>query len=155
MTVFVQFVIGLIFGLGLVIGGMSNPAKVLNFLDVAGIWDPSLAFVLAGAVAVTFVGFRVVLRRPRPIFAEKFHLPAATHLDARIIAGPAMFGIGWGLAGFCPGPAFTALSGGSSAAITFVTTMLIGMIVARRLINRESRAHSATPPVAGLSKLRK
>ena len=133
MAILIQFAVGLVFGLGLVIGGMSNPAKVLNFLDFAGTWDPSLAGVLAAAVAVTFVGFRIVLRRPRPTFAEKFYLPTATELDPRIIVGPVIFGLGWGLVGFCPGPAFVALGGGSLAAIVFVTTMLAGMIAARFL----------------------
>jgi len=139
MLILAQFAIGLIFGLGLVIAGMSNPAKVLNFLDVAGIgsgiWDPSLGFVLAGAIAVTFVGYKLVLRRGQPIFGEKFHLPTAQDIDARIIAGPAIFGIGWGLAGFCPGPAFTALTSGVPAAI-FVAAMLAGMLAARTIASR-------------------
>lgn len=139
MLILAQFAIGLIFGLGLVIAGMSNPAKVLNFLDVAGIgsgiWDPSLGFVLAGAIAVTFVGYKLVLRRGQPIFGEKFHLPTAQDIDARIIAGPAIFGIGWGLAGFCPGPAFTAMTSGVPAAI-FVAAMLAGMLAARTIASR-------------------
>ena len=139
MLILAQFAIGLIFGLGLVIAGMSNPAKVLNFLDVAGIgsgiWDPSLGFVLAGAIAVTFVGYKLVLRRGQPIFGERFHLPTAQDIDARIIAGPAIFGIGWGLAGFCPGPAFTALTSGVPAAI-FVAAMLAGMLAARTIASR-------------------
>lgn len=149
MTVLLQFVIGLIFGIGLVIAGMSNPAKVLNFLDLAampaGAWDPSLAFVLVGAIAVTFIGFRMVLKRPQPVFGEKFHLPTATDMDARIIAGPVIFGVGWGLVGLCPGPAFTALGGGSWFAVTFVSAMLIGMVVARWLANRQSLAGLVTP----------
>jgi uncharacterized protein len=139
MSVVIQFAIGLIFGLGLVLSGMSNPAKVLNFLDLAGIgaglWDPSLAFVMMGAVATAFIGFRLVLRRPRPIFGERFQLPATTELDSRIVAGPAIFGIGWGLAGFCPGPAFVALGYGTSAAVLFVIAMFCGMAIARTLAN--------------------
>jgi uncharacterized membrane protein YedE/YeeE len=142
MAIVLQFAIGLIFGLGLLISGMSDPAKVLNFLDLAGIasgtWDPSLAFVMAGAVAVTFAGYRWILRRPRPLLAEKFYLPGKQELDLRIVAGPAIFGMGWGLAGFCPGPAFTALGFGSRAAIMFVAAMLAGMLVARWLANRPS-----------------
>lgn len=149
MAIVLQFAIGLTFGLGLVIAGMSDPAKVLNFLDIAaissGTWDASLAFVLAGAIVVTFVGFRFVLRRMRPIFGEKFHLPTATDLDARIVAGPAIFGVGWGLAGLCPGPAFTVLGGGSTAAFLFVAAMLIGMVAARWLANRPSMAGRVTP----------
>jgi len=140
MSILIQFFIGVTFGSGLVIAGMTNPAKVLNFLDFAAIqtggWDPSLAFVLAGAIAVTFIGFKFVLRRKQPIFADKFHLPSAEELDLRIVAGPAIFGIGWGLAGFCPGPALTALSGNSPAAFQFVGAMLIGMVSARWATNR-------------------
>ena len=147
MSVLVQFAIGLLFGLGLVVGGMSDPAKVLNFMDIAaipaGTWDPSLAFVMGGGIAVTLVGFRFVFKRSKPIFGEKFHLPSSNELDARIISGPAIFGVGWGLAGFCPGPAFTALGGGTTAALTFVVAMLIGMFVARWLANHRSRVAPA------------
>ncbi len=148
MIILLQFVIGLIFGLGLVISGMSNPAKVLNFLDVAaipaGTWDASLAFVMAAAVIVTFIGFRFVLRRQRPFFGEKFHLPVATGLDARILTGPAIFGVGWGLAGFCPGPALTslgsALGGGSPTVYLFVAAMLTGMVAGRWLGSHQPAA---------------
>lgn len=139
MFVALQFAIGLIFGIGLVVSGMSDPAKVLNFLDFAaipaGTWDASLAFVLAGAVAVTMAGYRLVLGRPRPLFDEKFYLPAATDLDARIVAGPAVFGIGWGLVGLCPGPAFTALGFGTGASVVFVVAMMAGMFAAQTLAN--------------------
>jgi uncharacterized membrane protein YedE/YeeE len=132
-----QFLAGLVFGLGLVIAGMSDPAKVLAFLDLgaiaSGTWDPSLAFVLAAAVAVTFLGYRLVLRRARPLLAERFHLPAARAIEPRILLGPAIFGIGWGMAGFCPGPALTALATGGGAALVFVASMLAGMAAARRL----------------------
>jgi uncharacterized membrane protein YedE/YeeE len=148
MSIVVQFVIGLVFGLGLVIAGMSDPAKVLNFLDLAAIptggWDASLAFVMAGAIAVTFIGFKLVLRRSQPVFGGKFHLPTATDIDARIIAGPAIFGIGWGLAGFCPGPAFTALTTGGSPALVFVAAMLVGMAGARWLASRPASLTPAT-----------
>ena len=146
MSVLAQFVIGLVFGLGLVVAGMSNPAKVLNFLDLGAIpsggWDPSLAFVMAGAIAVTFIGFRLVLRRSQPVFDETFHLPTATDIDARIIMGPAIFGIGWGLAGFCPGPAFTALTVGGNAALIFVASMMAGMGAARWLADRPVPRHA-------------
>ena len=147
MSVILQFAIGLLFGLGLVVGGMSDPAKVLNFMDIAaipaGTWDPSLAFVMGGGIAVTMVGFRLVFKRSKPIFGEKFHLPSSNELDARIISGPAIFGVGWGLAGFCPGPAFTALGGGTTAAVTFVAAMLTGMFAARWLANHRSRVAPA------------
>ncbi len=149
MPVLVQFVIGLIFGLGLLVSGMSDPAKVLNFLDLGGIragtWDPSLAFVMAGAVAVTFIGYKFVLKRPQPIFAERFHLPGTADLDLRIILGPAIFGVGWGLVGFCPGPALTALGFGAPTALLFVAAMLAGMVLARWVANRPSLSGLATP----------
>jgi uncharacterized protein len=149
MAIVFQFAIGLIFGLGLLLSGMSDPAKVLNFLDLAGIrsgtWDPSLAFVMAGAVGVTFVGYKWLLGRPGPLLAEKFHLPTQQDLDRRIIWGPAIFGVGWGLAGFCPGPALTALGFGSAAAVIFVAAMIAGMWLARWLANRPSLSPIATP----------
>jgi uncharacterized membrane protein YedE/YeeE len=148
MAIVLQFVVGLVFGFGLLLSGMSDPAKVLNFLDLGGIasgnWDPSLAFVMAGAVAVTFVGFRFVLQRSRPLFAERFHLPTKRELDLRIVAGPAIFGVGWGLAGFCPGPALTALGFGSRAAFIFVAAMLTGMWLARFLSRLSSLSRVAT-----------
>jgi hypothetical protein len=149
MAALVQFVIGLIFGLGLIMSGMSNPAKVLNFLDFAairtGTWDASLAFVMAGAIAVTYIGFTLVLRRSQPLLAEKFHLPGKADIDARVIAGPAIFGIGWGLAGFCPGPALTALGFGTTSALMFVVAMFAGMWLARFIANRPSMSGIVTP----------
>jgi uncharacterized protein len=149
MAIFLQFVIGLIFGFGLLLSGMSNPAKVLDFLDlggiVAGSWDPSLAFVMLGAVVVTFLGFRWVLKRRQPWFAERFHLPTQRELDLRIVAGPAIFGVGWGLAGFCPGPALTALGFGTGKAFVFVAAMFAGMWLARLLANLPVLTRIATP----------
>jgi uncharacterized protein len=146
----IQFGIGLLFGLGLVVAGMSNPAKVLNFLDLAGIrsgtWDPSLAFVMGGGVVTTFLGYRFVLRRPAPVLDYTFHLPKIRAIDAPILVGPAIFGIGWGIAGFCPGPAFTALGTGTIGPVLFVIAMLMGMIGARWLALRQiagQLAHSA------------
>lgn len=149
MAIFVQFAIGLIFGVGLIVSGMSDPAKVLNFLDVGGIpagtWDASLAFVMAGAVAVTFVGFGRVLKRARPFFAERFYLPTRADIDRRIVIGPAIFGIGWGLAGFCPGPALTALGFGSSSAFVFVAAMFAGMVLARFAAHSPTGRRIVTP----------
>jgi uncharacterized protein len=149
MAIVLQFAIGLIFGIGLVLSGMSDPAKVLNFLDLAaigsGTWDASLAFVMAGAVAVTFVGFKWVLQRARPLLAEKFYLPTSRDLDLRIVLGPAIFGVGWGLAGFCPGPAFTALGFGSRAAMIFVAAMVAGMLLARWFASRPSLSRISVP----------
>ncbi|MGE8941962.1 DUF6691 family protein [Leptospira interrogans] len=138
MALLINFVIGLIFGLGLVVSGMSNPAKVLNFLDLAGYWDPSLAFVMGGAVIVAFIGYRIVLQRNAPIFDTKFHVPTRTDVDTRLIVGPALFGIGWGLGGFCPGPALTAIGLGAPGTLIFVPAMLVGMWVARLMAERRA-----------------
>lgn len=136
MGIVLQLLAGLLFGIGLVVSGMADPAKVLNFLDLAGTWDPSLAFVMAGAVAVTMVGYRLVLSRPRPFFAPAFDLPGKTALDARIVVGPAVFGIGWGLAGFCPGPALTSLGLAAPSTLIFVPALIAGMAAARWLAMR-------------------
>ena len=149
MPVLIQFVIGLVFGLGLLVSGMSDPAKVLNFLDLGGIragtWDPSLAFVMAGAIAVTFIGYKLVLKRSQPLFADKFYLPGKADIDPRVVVGPAIFGVGWGLSGFCPGPALTALGFGAPAALLFVAAMLAGMVLARWIANRPSLSGIVTP----------
>lgn len=131
MTFVVNLVLGLIFGVGLVISGMSDPAKVLNFLDLAGAWDPSLAFVMGGAVIVTFFGYKLVLKRDRPVVGTRFRLPTRTELEPRIFAGPAIFGFGWGLSGFCPGPALTAIGLAAPGTLVFVPAMIIGMWLAR------------------------
>jgi uncharacterized protein len=137
MSILVQFVIGLIFGLGLILAGMANPAKVLNFLDLAAIpagrWDASLIFVMAGGVAVAMLGYRLALTRGRPLLAERFALPSAGRPDARLVTGAVLFGVGWGLAGFCPGPALVAALTGGLPALIFLAAMLAGMALARRL----------------------
>lgn len=125
--------IGLVFGIGIVFSGMANPAKVLNFFDLFGTWDPSLIFVMGSALLVTFVGYRLVLRRPAPIFDRTFHLPTKRDLDAPLIAGSALFGIGWGIAGFCPGGAIPALGSGEPSPIIFVAAMVVGILVATAL----------------------
>ena len=135
------FGIGLLFGGGLTISGLVNPAKVLNFLDLFGRWDPSLLVVMAGAVGVTFVGFRLVLRRSAPFFAEKFQLPARTDIDQRLIVGAVLFGVGWGLAGFCPGPALTVLAVAGEPAVTFVLAMAVGMFLADQLFAPKTAKH--------------
>jgi uncharacterized protein len=119
--------VGLIFGLGLILGGMTNPAKVLGFLDLFGHWDPSLALVMGGAVAVGLVAFRLAGGRPTSLLGEPMRLPTATHIDRRLIIGSLVFGAGWGLAGFCPGPALVAFGTGSLKATVFVAAMLAGM----------------------------
>jgi uncharacterized protein len=129
---------GFIFGLGLCISRMTDPAVVQGFLDLAGAWDPTLIFVMAGGVAVTFVGYRFVLRQKRPLWAPKFSVPAAGTIDAPLICGSAIFGIGWGLSGYCPGPAVVSLASGRRGVILFVVAMLAGMIAVRWM--RTSRA---------------
>ncbi|MBL8595969.1 MAG: YeeE/YedE family protein [Devosia sp.] len=125
--------IGLSFGAGIVVSGMGNPAKVLNFFDIFGSWDPSLMLVMLSALVVTFVGYRLVLRRPAPVFEPKFHLPTRRELDLPLIGGSALFGIGWGLSGFCPGGAIPALGSGAPAPVIFVASMIGGMLVANAL----------------------
>ena len=129
-----SYLIGLIFGIGISISGMANPAKVLNFFDVAGTWDPSLVFVMGGAVVVAFLGYRVVLRRPAPMIDTKFHLPDNPRIDARLLGGSAVFGIGWGIAGFCPGGALPALGTGRVEVIAFVAALIAGIFAAKGLI---------------------
>lgn len=137
MPILVQFAIGLIFGIGLIVAGMANPAKVLNFLDLAAIpagrWDASLIFVMASGIGITMLGYRLAFARGRPLLAERFALPTASRPDARLVSGAALFGIGWGLAGFCPGPALVAALTGGVPALAFLAAMLAGMAFARRL----------------------
>ncbi|HVR65060.1 MAG TPA: YeeE/YedE family protein [Verrucomicrobiae bacterium] len=133
---------GLLFGLGLTISGMINPAKVLGFLDIAGDWDPSLLFVLGGAVVAATIGFRLVQRRQAPLFASRFHLPEASGIDIQLILGAALFGTGWGLVGFCPGPAIAALLADGWQVALFVTAALLGM-AAQRLFRGPQSSGSA------------
>ncbi|MFO0475319.1 MAG: DUF6691 family protein, partial [Alphaproteobacteria bacterium] len=128
---------GVVFGVGLIVSGMTDPAKVRNFLDLAGLWDPSLAFVMGGAVVVAFIGYRLAFASGAPLFAERFSLPTSTQIDLRLVAGAALFGIGWGLAGFCPGPALASVYSGGASAWIFVAAMLTGMWAARRLVERQ------------------
>jgi uncharacterized membrane protein YedE/YeeE len=122
------FVAGLVFGIGLIVAGMANPAKILGFLDISGKWDPSLALVIAGAVAVGLGAFALARRRTMSALGFPMPLPTASSLDARLVGGSIVFGIGWGLAGFCPGPAVVALGAGYAKAVVFVAAMLLGMV---------------------------
>jgi uncharacterized membrane protein YedE/YeeE len=133
MHLIVIYLIGVIFGTGIVVSGMANPAKVINFFDVAGTWDPSLIFVMGGALVVTAIGYRLVFGRTRPIFEGKFMVPTARNLDARLIGGSAVFGVGWGIAGFCPGGALPALGTGRIDVAAFVAAMLAGIFAAKYL----------------------
>ena len=123
----IVFLSGLLFSFGLIVSGMINPAKVIGFLDLFGHWDPSLAFVMAGAVAVTFVGFRFVLKQEHPRFATKFSIPTRTDIDSPLLIGPVLFGLGWGLVGLCPGPALATLTAAPKSTLAFFISMLAGM----------------------------
>lgn len=125
--------IGLVFGTGIALSGMANPAKVLNFFDIAGTWDPSLGLVMASALVVTAIGYRFVLRRGKPVVDARFHLPAGRQLDVPLLAGSAIFGVGWGISGFCPGGAIPALGLGEPTAWIFAGTMLAGIFTARTI----------------------
>lgn len=126
--------VGALFGAGLAIGGMLNPSKVAGFLDVFGQWDPSLAFVMGGGVIANFIGMRLVMRRSNPVFAEMFRLPSATGIDRNLLGGAALFGIGWGLGGLCPGPAISSLVLVPGDVLLFVVMMLAGLVAGRMLI---------------------
>lgn len=128
---FVAFACGLTFALGLGVGGMTKPARVLAFLDVAGDWDPRLALVMLGAIAVYAPAYRLARRRGHPVLAPAFDLPTRRTIDGPLVAGAVLFGVGWGLAGLCPGPALTSLASGEPAAVLFVAAMLVGMALAR------------------------
>lgn len=129
MQVLTAFLTGLVFGLGLILSGMANPAKVLGFLDLAGNWDPSLAFVMAGAIAVGSAAFWFARNRERTLLGDAFRMPAATRIDRRLVLGSLTFGVGWGLAGYCPGPAVASIAYGGSKPIIFVAAMLAGMAI--------------------------
>ncbi len=135
---------GLIFGVGLLISGMANPAKVQNFLDLAGSFDPSLIFVMGGALVVTFAGYRLVLRRQRPFLTDGFLLPTLKDVDLRLVVGASLFGIGWGLSGFCPGPAIVSLPLLAKGTLIFIPCMLAGSAFAR-LITQANRARLGKP----------
>jgi len=122
-----EFLIGLLFGVGLIVGGMTDPGKVLAFLDLAGLWDPSLAFVMGGAILVGLVAFSIAKERTRSFLGEALHLPTARDIDKRLIIGSLLFGTGWGIAGFCPGPALVSMGAGQPKAIVFVVAMIVGM----------------------------
>ena len=137
------FLSGLLFGVGLIFAGMSDPAKVLNFLDVFGNWDPSLAFVMGGTALTTFIGYRLVLRREKPLLLSSFQIPTRQDVDRDLLAGAAIFGVGWGIGGFCPGPAWTALALGAPGTLVFLPAMLAGMAAATLWRNRQLRDGSA------------
>jgi hypothetical protein len=141
---------GLVFGFGLILGGMTNPSKVIGFLNVAGLWDPSLALVMGGAIAVASVAFAVAGRRARSLLGSPMQIPTKRDLDPRLIGGSLMFGAGWGLAGFCPGPSLVASAQGLMPALLFVVAMLVGMLAYELLTQFNNSNRGATPrPASG------
>lgn len=133
MSKVIEFLVGLIFGLGLILSGMTNPAKVIGFLDLFGQWDPSLAFVMGGAILVGLFAFAIAKKRTTNFLGGAMQLPKNTHIDKRLVIGSLLFGAGWGLAGFCPGPALVSLASGYEKAALFVVAMLLGMLLFERL----------------------
>jgi len=136
MQTVLVFMSGLVFGIGLIISGMSNPAKVINFLDIAGNWDPSLAFVMLGAIPIAFVGFRAIEKQGQTAFAQPLHLPGTQSVDRSLVIGGFVFGAGWAIAGFCPGPALVAMGAGYVKAFVFVVAMIAGMLIHDRGFKR-------------------
>ena len=140
ITVFTSLLAGLVFGLGLIVSGMANPAKVLGFLDLAGAWDPSLAFVMAGAIAVSALAFALAKTRTVSWLGAAMTLPGSRDIDRRLVIGSVLFGIGWGVAGFCPGPGLVALGMGETKALVFVAAMLLGMALFEWVERRKQAA---------------
>lgn len=133
MRLVTAYLIGLVFGVGIAVSGMINPAKVLNFFDVAGTWDPSLIFVMGGALVVTFIGYRLTLKRSGPVLSDNFQIPTNKQIDLPLVGGSALFGVGWGIAGFCPGGALPALGTGRIEVLVFVAALVAGILVTRLL----------------------
>ena len=144
----VGFAAGLLFGIGLCLGQMVNPARVIGFLDIFGTWDPTLVFVMAGAVVTAFAGYRLVMARGRPLLSEFFLLPKTGKIDGQLIAGAAIFGAGWGIAGFCPGPAITAIGALSGEAVVFFGAMILGLGIGKAIqdtLNRRAEGPEKPP----------
>lgn len=133
MRLIFSYLIGLVFGTGIALSGMANPAKVLNFFDIAGSWDPSLIFVMGGALVTTFIGYRLAFGRAEPLLADTFQVPVNRTIDARLLGGSAVFGIGWGIAGFCPGGALPALGTGRWEVFAFTAAVIAGFFLAKFL----------------------
>ena len=129
MRIITSLIAGLVFGIGLIISGMTNPAKLLGFLDLAGLWDPSLALVMGGAIAVGTLAFQIARKRGKSLLGDPMRLPSATQVDRRLLLGGLAFGVGWGLAGFCPGPALASLATGGVKPAIFTVAMIAGMVI--------------------------
>ena len=140
---FTEFLVGLLFGIGLMLSGMTDPGKVLGFLDLAGAWDPSLALVMGGAIAVGIFAFGAAKKRSASFLGAALQLPTQQHIDKRLVVGSLLFGAGWGLAGFCPGPALVSMAAGQAKAGLFVAFMLIGMVIFEVLERRTQAAQTA------------
>ena len=149
MRLTAAYLIGLIFGLGIVISGMVNPAKVLNFFDVAGSWDPSLAFVMGGALLITAIGYRFVLNQNSPVLDTQFQIPQSRKVDMRLIGGAAIFGIGWGMAGFCPGGALPAVGTGRIDVLLFVAALVAGIYAAQMMMRFTQERNAASQTASG------
>ena len=143
MQLILIYAIGLIFGLGISISGMANPAKVLNFFDIAGTWDPSLGFVMGGALLVTAPGYYLVFRRGQPLFNREFTLPGTRLIDRKLVLGSLTFGLGWGLSGFCPGAALPVVSTGNQDVALFMVSMIAGLFAARWMIAQTAKRRDA------------
>ena len=143
------FVCGLLFGAGLTVSGMVNPVKVLNFLDIAGAWDPTLVFVMGAGLAVTFLGYRVVMAKRAPVFEQNFVLPTAHGIDVKLAGGAALFGLGWGLTGLCPGPAVASLAFGNWQSWVFATAMAAGLVATRMITSHHRKITEPSPQVEG------
>lgn len=139
----IVFIAGVLFGAGVTISGMVNPMKVLNFLDISGAWDATLIFVMGAGLLVTLIGYRIIFKRNAPMFAPSFRLPKSGEIDAKLLGGAALFGAGWGLSGFCPGPAIASVVFGRMESVTFVIAMAAGMLLAKQLqkLQRSKAGH--------------
>jgi uncharacterized membrane protein YedE/YeeE len=145
------FAAGAVFGVGLLVSGMSKPEKVLGFLDVTGRWDASLTFVMAGAIGVHFIAYRLIRGRASPLLDAKWALPTRRDIDFKLVLGAAVFGLGWGLGGYCPGPALVSLGSGAAGAVVFTAAMLLGMVAASRVERLRARADQAQVSVNGMN----
>lgn len=140
MKMIVTYLTGLVFGIGITISGMANPAKVLNFFDVFGSWDPSLGFVMGGALVTTAIGYRIVFRRPAPVFEPGFTVPSSRVIDKSLVGGSAVFGIGWGIAGFCPGGVIPALGTGRPDVLIFFGAFVVGIFGAKAMMRYTAKS---------------
>lgn len=143
MHIVMALVVGLVFGIGLIVSGMTDPSKVIGFLDLAGRWDPSLGFVMGGAILVGLVAFRFAAGRDKSLLGDIMRLPTATQVDRRLVLGGLAFGIGWGLAGYCPGPALASLASGGSKPLIFASAMIVGMVIFELLERLPARRKQA------------